>query len=81
MLGFYNAYQLSGRAEFAQAARQCWQVIEDHFVDRAHGDWFKVLERDGTPLPGQVKVGPWECPYHHARACLEMLARLKSEEK
>ncbi len=76
MVGFYNAYQLSGLPEFEQAARQCWDEIQAHFVDRVHGDWFKVLQRDGTPLPNQPKVGPWECPYHHARACLEMLHRL-----
>jgi mannobiose 2-epimerase len=47
-------------------------------VDRTHGDWFKVLDRDGTPLAGSYKVGPWECPYHHSRACFEMLDRLES---
>jgi len=76
MVGFYVAYQLTGRASFAAAALQCWDVIENQFIDPVHGDWFKVLDRAGTPLPGQLKVGPWECPYHHARACLEMLHRL-----
>jgi cellobiose epimerase len=50
--------------------------IEEYFVDRKHGDWFKVLDRAGTPYPDQLKVGPWECPYHHSRACMEMLRRL-----
>ena len=76
MVGFYAAYQLSKREEFGRAALQCWDVIEAHFIDREHGDWFKVLDRDGAPLPDQLKVGPWECPYHHARACLEMIRRL-----
>jgi len=76
MVGFFAAYQLSKNEEFARAALLCWDVIEAHFIDREHGDWFKVLDRSGTPLPGYLKVGPWECPYHHTRACLEMMRRL-----
>jgi cellobiose epimerase len=76
VVGFYNAYQLTGEARFEKAAQGCWDYIEARFVDRTYGDWFKVLDRGGVPLPGQVKVGPWECPYHHSRACFEMLARL-----
>jgi len=76
LVGFYNAYQLSGRAEFAQAANQLWNLIETQFVDRTHGEWFKIVRPDGTPDLDHLKVGPWECPYHHSRACFEMLARL-----
>lgn len=76
LVGFTNAHHLSGRAEFAQAADRLWNLIEAHFVDRVYGDWRKVLDRNGTPLAQYPKVGPWECPYHHARACFEMLARL-----
>jgi mannobiose 2-epimerase len=76
VVGFYNAYQLSGRSYFVQAALGCWQYIEEKLVDQAHGDWFKVLNRQGVPYPNQHKVGPWECPYHHSRTCLEMLRRL-----
>jgi mannobiose 2-epimerase len=76
LVGFTNAYQRSGRADFAQIADRLWQMIETRFVDHTHGDWFKVLDRNGAPLPQYYKVGPWECPYHHARACFEMLNRL-----
>ena len=76
VVGFYNAYQLSGDDHFLAAALGCWQVIRDQFVDRKHGEWFKVLDPAGKPVPGQYKVGPWECPYHHGRMCLELLARI-----
>jgi mannobiose 2-epimerase len=46
-------------------------------VDRTHGDWFKQLRRDGTPDHASYKAGPWNCPYHHSRACFEILARLE----
>jgi mannobiose 2-epimerase len=76
MVGFYNAYQLSGQEHFAQAAYRCWEYIQNRMVDRTHGDWLKKLHRDGAPDPGAFKTGPWECPYHHSRACFEMLDRL-----
>ena len=76
MVGFQNAFQLSGQARFAQAARRSWSYIQDKLVDRVHGDWIKRLHRDGTPATSNYKVGPWECPYHQARACFEMLERL-----
>ncbi|MCJ7661280.1 MAG: AGE family epimerase/isomerase [Anaerolineales bacterium] len=76
MVGFYNAYQLSGQEYFAQAAQRCWSYILTNMVDHTHGDWFKQLHRDGSPDHTIYKAGPWECPYHHVRACLEMLLRL-----
>jgi mannobiose 2-epimerase len=76
MVGFYNAYQLSGREYFAQAAVRCWQYIQAHFVDRAYGGWYKQLDRLGRPDLAHFKAGPWDCPYHHGRACLEMMHRL-----
>jgi mannobiose 2-epimerase len=79
VVGFYNAYQISGQAEFAETAERLWNYIEDHVVDRTHGEWFKVLRRDGTPNLDHVKTGPWECPYHNSRACFEMLNRLSHE--
>jgi mannobiose 2-epimerase len=78
MLGFYNAYQISGQRRFAQAAWRIWNYIQDKMVDRVNGDWIKKLHRDGTPDTNSFKVGPWECPYHHSRACFEMVDRLKA---
>jgi mannobiose 2-epimerase len=76
VVGFYNAYQLSAQEHFARAAYRCWEYIQAKVVDREHGDWFKDLYRDGTPNDAGYKAGPWLCPYHHSRACLEMLVRL-----
>jgi mannobiose 2-epimerase len=78
VVGFYNAFQLSGRFEFAQAAYRCWEFIQTRLIDREHGDWFKQLRPDGRPDEAVFKVGPWECPYHHSRLCLEMLDRMGS---
>jgi cellobiose epimerase len=76
MVGFYNAYQVSGEADFARAAYRSWDYIQEKVVDHRYGDWFKRLHRDGTPEGASYKVGPWECPYHHSRACFEIIDRL-----
>jgi mannobiose 2-epimerase len=77
MVGFYNAFQLTGRAEFAEATRRLWEYIREHYVDREHGGWFKQLFRDGKPDLSHYKIGPWDCPYHSSRSCFEMMARLE----
>jgi mannobiose 2-epimerase len=76
VVGFYNAYQLSGNKALAEAAFSCWQYIEDHMIDRRYGEWFKLVKPDGLPRLEAPKAGPWECPYHNSRMCLEMLSRL-----
>lgn len=80
MVGFYNAFQLSGREEFALAARGVWDYIQAHMIDREHGEWFKQLSRDGKVDAAHYKIGPWDCPYHSARACFEMMARLGEKQ-
>ena len=76
IVGFYNAYQLTGDGRFADAAFRCWDTVRERFIDRENGDWFKRLGPDGSPDPASPKAGPWDCPYHHGRACLEMMRRL-----
>ena len=77
MVGFWDAWQLHGRARHAQAAWRTWRHIDRHHVDRLGGDWFKVLDAEGRVIKDVPKAGPWECPYHHVRACLEMSERLQ----
>jgi cellobiose epimerase len=76
MVGFANGYQLSGDSKFAAAVGDAWRFIENHLVDRVHGDWLKETNRAGNANPNHMKVGFWDCPYHHARACFELLERL-----
>jgi mannobiose 2-epimerase len=77
MVGLYNAYQLSGKPAFGEAAFGCWKFAERSLVDREHGDWFKILDGECKPVKESPKIGPWECPYHHSRACMEMIRRLE----
>ncbi|HEY1160338.1 MAG TPA: AGE family epimerase/isomerase [Terracidiphilus sp.] len=74
--GFLNAYQLSGRRHFLDAAERSWTFIEMYIVDREHGEWFWLVSSDGVPDAQRDKVGPWKCPYHNSRTCFEVMERL-----
>lgn len=76
VVGFYNAFKISQQHHYLQASTRVWTYIQDHFIDRKNGDWFKLLREDGSPYLEHYKVSPWECPYHHARMCFEMIRRL-----
>lgn len=85
VIGFYNAYQLSGDPRFISAARKAWDYVDARLVDRSHGEWRAKLTRTGEPLstaqdPDAVLVGPWKCPYHNARLCYEMIERLTEQQ-
>jgi mannobiose 2-epimerase len=80
VVGFLNAYQLSGWDHFRVAACKSWDFIEKYLVDRRHGEWFWKVSRAGIPSQDKFKVDQWKCPYHNSRACLEVMARLDSME-
>ncbi len=81
VVGFLNAWQLSGRPHFLEAAGRSWNFIENFLVDRRHGEWFWLVRRDGAPGAGFDKAGPWKCPYHNSRACFEAMARLDAASR
>jgi mannobiose 2-epimerase len=76
VVGFYNAFQLSGDERYREAAVKSWQFIEQFIVDRQYGEWLWSVNRDGSPSANLEKVSPWKCPYHNGRACFEMIERL-----
>jgi mannobiose 2-epimerase len=76
IVGFLAAYQDGGDESFLRAALSTWQFVERHLLDRAHGEWHRRVSRSGAERRGGEKVGPWKCPYHNARACLEVIRRV-----
>jgi mannobiose 2-epimerase len=76
VVGFLNAFQLSGKPHFLEAAGQCWTFIQDHLVDRRHGDWLYRVSKDGKPILDVPKISEWKCPYHSGRMCMESMERL-----
>jgi mannobiose 2-epimerase len=79
VVGFYNAYQMTGDQKYLTASQESWSFINDHVIDREFGGWIKRLPPDGAVDKDSLKAGPWEGPYHEARMCFEMIKRLKPQ--
>jgi mannobiose 2-epimerase len=76
VVGFLNAYELSGQKHFLTASERSWAFIERYIVDHQNGEWFWLVSRNGVHDAKQDKIGPWKCPYHNSRACFEVMERL-----
>ena len=81
MVGFYNAWELSGDLAFLEHSINSWVFIKNHLLDKKHGEWFWGVNSDYSPMKGQDKVGLWKCPYHNGRACLEIMKRIHQLQK
>jgi len=78
VIGFLNAWQISGERKFLDAAGRVWEFIEARLVDRTHGEWFWRITPEGVVDPRLPKVSEWKGPYHGSRMCLEAVRRLQA---
>jgi mannobiose 2-epimerase len=76
VVGFLNAFELTGEEAFLQASLDCWDFIDRTIIDKARGEWYWKVTRDGVPDPLRMKVDQWKCPYHNGRMCFEVMTRL-----
>jgi mannobiose 2-epimerase len=76
IVGFLAAFERTRDERFANASLETWRFVRLHVLDRVHGEWHRRVSADGAVQPGHEKVGPWKCPYHNARACLEVMSRV-----
>jgi cellobiose epimerase len=75
VVGFLNAFELSGREDYLDAALKSWHFIEQFVIDHTYGEWYYRVSPEGRPELDLAKVSPWKCPYHNARAALEIIER------
>lgn len=76
VVGFTNAYQHSGDRKFLEAAHSVWEHIKSEMIDkREGGEWFSQVTFEGKPHEDKEIVGPWKCPYHNGRMCIEIISR------
>ena len=79
VVGFLEAYQISGDKRFLDAAGKTWSFIEKFLVDHEGGEWLQSVTKDGVSRR-QSKISLWKCPYHNSRACFEIMERLTLSE-
>ncbi len=77
MVGFYNAFQLSGKVHFLEKATNSWEFIKKYLIDKEHGEWFWGVKEDHS-VYSKDKISFWKGPYHNARACLEIWRRTEA---
>ncbi|MBR1764823.1 MAG: AGE family epimerase/isomerase [Ruminococcus sp.] len=76
VVGFLNAYQHSGDEGFLDASRSVWEYIKSDIIDkRPGGEWYSEVSFEHIPHDYKEEVGPWKCPYHNGRMCLELIRR------
>jgi len=77
VVGFLNAYEAdNSKKEYLLAAKNIWNFIKEHLIDKREGsEWYYHVDKDGSPEVGKEIAGPWKCPYHNGRMCIEVIKK------
>lgn len=73
ILGFLYAWRHTGELRYKSAAEKIWAFCLEKLPESADGEWFWSVDAEGTPNRMEDLAGPWKCPYHTSRVCLEGL--------
>lgn len=76
MVGFMNAYQITKNQKYLSTIEGLWNFTKKYLKDSEKGEWIWGVYEDYSPMRNEDKVGFWKCPYHNARACMEILKRI-----
>jgi mannobiose 2-epimerase len=79
VVGYMNAYELTGNEKFLNYSVNNWNYTKNHFVDTKNLGWYPSVSEAGIAGKGD-KGGFWVCPYHNGRMCLEIMERVSSTE-
>jgi cellobiose epimerase len=71
IVGFYNAYRLSGDHEFLDKSSEAWKYTRSRLIDEKFGEWIWGRDENGQPMKEDL-AGFWKCPYHNGRAMMLM---------
>lgn len=75
MIGYFTAWQLSGKQEYLDIVLKNWDFTKKHIIDKENGEWFWGVLSDYSTIKND-KAGFWKCPYHNSRACIELIHRI-----
>ncbi|GLB51292.1 cellobiose 2-epimerase [Neptunitalea chrysea] len=74
-IGFINTWQLTKDDKYLTVVNKNWEFVKRYLLDKEHGEWFWGIDKNYNKIP-KDKAGFWKCPYHNARACMELINRL-----
>ena len=77
MVGFFNAWQLTGDETYFFDSINNWQFVKNQIINNDTGEWIWGVKENNALMYDQDKVGIWKCPYHNSRACIEIIKRIK----
>ena len=80
MVGYYNAYQISGNSAYLNNVLKNWTFINENIIDRENGEWVWAVNENGSKDRKNDKAGFWKCPYHNSRMCLVLIERISRHE-
>jgi len=79
IVGLTNAWQLTKDETYLEKASKVWEFTKSKIIDKQNGEWYFRVNREGIPYGEEDKVGPWKCPYHNGRACMEIIERFQKQ--
>ncbi len=76
LVGFLDAYELTGEQRYWDAFRNVHDFVFSHVINWEQGEWFPLLARDGTVLWDYMGHN-WKICYHTIRSMCEVVCRLR----
>ena len=75
LVGFINAWQMTGEAGWLGAAETVWEYTKAQYGAGGTTEW--TWYAASAPHEKIYKAGMWKCPYHNGRAMIELDRRLR----
>lgn len=78
--GLLHGWKEFKKEEYKEKAEDIWKFIKDHMIEwkeHQYAEWYWEISSDLEPATQFEKAGPWKCPYHNGRMCLESMKLLQ----
>lgn len=80
IVGFLNAYQISGDEKYFHAAKRIWDFTKEKVVNKVGiKGWYFFIDNEGKPIDTPA-IHQFACPYHNGRAMMEGVERLSGSQ-
>jgi len=77
IIGLINLWKKNPEhTEYKDAVPEIYNYIVENLIDKREGsEWFWSVDLEGKPDSDDPIAGPWKCPYHNGRMCMELIRR------